>query len=552
MATPSTVATWTLNGSTTEFDVPFDYLSRTFVKVTLIGATSTVLTLGTDYQFITPTRIKTFASYGPPAYNLIEIRRETSTTERLVEFHDASILTASDMNTADLQVLHVAEEARNAATETIGVNNDGQLDARGRRIVNVADPVDPQDAVTKAFYQNDVNGASAAKVDAEAARDAAQASQVAAASSASAANTSRTQAAASASSASTSATTATTKAAEAASSATSAGISKADSATNAQLAYKWAQNPENEVVNGGMFSAYHWAKKSEAWANAAATSVLPNGSVSYEKLNADLQTGRWVAKGGDEMTGNLSMKAGVVLRHTGGTAVASYSLNLQSYEGAVVNSWLIGVGAGVELRHGSNNNGGRMVRFDGVSKDLYAFGNVYANGTQKLATDAAVTAIGSRVTKLEGGSEIKPTSATYIEFDIPEGASEVNVELLGLLESDHSVYPLMQYGPAAGVYTADYSGYMTFSTSTNRVLVSTQTTGVPMPTYAGSLGTCGVIKLVKGLNDLWTAYGSLGGYGEWHAFVTGQPRTIVGGVRKLRLWSRTNSYSAGAVKVSWK
>lgn len=172
MATPSTVATWTLNGSATEFDVPFDYLSRTFVKVTLIGTTSTVLTLGTDYQFITPTRIQTFAAYGPPAYSLIEIRRETSTTERLVEFHDASILTASDMNTADLQVLHVAEEARNAATETIGVNNDGELDARGRRIVNVAAPrPGTADAVNMAFYESDINGANVARVAAEAARD---------------------------------------------------------------------------------------------------------------------------------------------------------------------------------------------------------------------------------------------------------------------------------------------------------------------------------------------------------------------------------------------
>lgn len=553
MATPSTVATWALNGTTTQFDVPFDYLSQTFVKVTLIGTTQRVLVLGTDYQFITPTRIQTFLPYGPPQYTLIEVRRETSTTERLVEFHDASILTASDMNTADLQVLHVAEEARNAATETIGVNNDGELDARGRRIVNLATPrTGTNDAVSMSFYQGDVNGVFQAKVAAEAARDAAQASQTSAASSASSANTSRTQAASSATAAAGSATTASTEASEASASAVSAGVSKADSATNAQLAYKWAQNPEGEVVNGGMFSAFHWAKKSEAWANAAATSVLPNGSVSYEKLNADLQTGRWVAKGGDEMTGNLSMKAGVVLRHTGGTAVASYSLNLQSYEGAVVNSWMIGVGAGVELRHGSNNNSGRMVRFEGVSKDLYAFGNVYANGTQKLATEASVTTISGRVTKLEGGSETKATSATYIEFDIPDGATEVSVELLGLLESNHTVYPLLQYGPASGVYTADYSGYMTFSTSTNRVLTSTQTDGVPMPTYAGSLGTCGVIKLVKGLNDLWTAYGSLGGYGEWAAFVTGQPRTIVGGVRKLRLWSRTNSYSAGAVKVSWK
>lgn len=285
MATPSTVATWTLNGSATEFDVPFDYLSRTFVKVTLIGATSTVLTLGTDYQFITPTRIRTFAAYGPPTYNLIEIRRETSTTDRLVEFHDASILTASDMNTADLQVLHVAEEARNAATETIGVNNDGELDARGRRIVNLATPrLGTNDAVSMSFYQGDVNGAFQAKVAAEAARDAAKASQTAAASSASAANTSRTQAAASATAAAGSASTASTKASEASASAAAAATSKSDSAASAILSQQWAVNPENSVVSGGLYSSYHWAMKSKGWAEAAASGVLPDGSVTWSKL----------------------------------------------------------------------------------------------------------------------------------------------------------------------------------------------------------------------------------------------------------------------------
>lgn len=148
MATPSTVATWTLNGSATEFDVPFDYLSRTFVKVTLIGATHRQLVLGTDYQFITPTRIQTFVAFGQPMYTLIEVRRATSTTERLVEFNDASVLTADDMNIADLQVIHIAEEARDAATESIGPGINGNLDARYRRIINLGPSVDDTDAVS--------------------------------------------------------------------------------------------------------------------------------------------------------------------------------------------------------------------------------------------------------------------------------------------------------------------------------------------------------------------------------------------------------------------
>lgn len=159
MSTPKTVAAWDLDGAVTEFDIPFDYLSTSFVKVTLHGDVSKPLVLGTDYQFLTASRIKTFTQYGPPEFNFIEIRRVTSTTDRLVEFQDASILTAVDMNTADLQVIHIAEEARDSATETLGVNNLGELDARMRRLVNLKDGVLDTDAATVGQYKRDSQSA---------------------------------------------------------------------------------------------------------------------------------------------------------------------------------------------------------------------------------------------------------------------------------------------------------------------------------------------------------------------------------------------------------
>lgn len=208
MATPSTVATYALNNSQRDFDVTFDYLSQTFVQVSLIGPATQVLTLGSDFTFISPTIIRTTLTYGPPDWSYIEVRRVTSTTERLVEFNDASILHASELNLSDLQVIHIAEEARNAATETIGVDNNGNLDARGRRIVNVADPVGLGDAIPLRWYISEADGlhadrlaAEAAKVAAEAARDAAQASQTAATGSASAAAGSASSASTSASAA---------------------------------------------------------------------------------------------------------------------------------------------------------------------------------------------------------------------------------------------------------------------------------------------------------------------------------------------------------------
>lgn len=143
-----TVLTYPLDGSTTDFNIPFEYLARKFVVVTLLGVDRRVLTLTADYRFATRTVIATNKAWGPAdGYTQIEIRRVTSATERLVDFTDGSILRAYDLNVAQIQTMHVAEEARNMTADTIGVNNDGHLDARGRRIVNVANAVDDRDAV---------------------------------------------------------------------------------------------------------------------------------------------------------------------------------------------------------------------------------------------------------------------------------------------------------------------------------------------------------------------------------------------------------------------
>lgn len=143
-----TVLTYQLDGSNRDFNIPFEYLARKFVVVTLIGVDRKVLTINTDYRFATRTTISLTKAWGPAdGYTIIELRRVTSTTDRLVDFTDGSILRAYDLNVAQIQTMHVAEEARDLTADTIGVNNDGHLDARGRRIVNLANAVDDRDAV---------------------------------------------------------------------------------------------------------------------------------------------------------------------------------------------------------------------------------------------------------------------------------------------------------------------------------------------------------------------------------------------------------------------
>jgi cobalamin biosynthesis Mg chelatase CobN len=147
--TPNTIYTYPLNGTLRQFTLPFEYLARRFVVVTLLGATRQELILGTDYRFISPTVIETTLTWGPGNnYQNIEVRRNTSATDRLVAYTDGSILRASELNTSQIQTMHIAEEARNMVADTIGVNNDGDLDARGRRIVGLADATLPDHAVT--------------------------------------------------------------------------------------------------------------------------------------------------------------------------------------------------------------------------------------------------------------------------------------------------------------------------------------------------------------------------------------------------------------------
>lgn len=169
-----TVMTYPLTGAV-DFAITFEYLARKFVTVTLIGKDRKELVLNQDYRFTTKTQITTTRTWtAADGYDSIEIRRYTSATDRLVDFADGSILRAYDLNIAQIQTLHVAEEARDLTADTIGVNNDGHLDARGRRIVNVANPVDDGDAVNlrslKVWNDSALNSANKAKASEEEAK----------------------------------------------------------------------------------------------------------------------------------------------------------------------------------------------------------------------------------------------------------------------------------------------------------------------------------------------------------------------------------------------
>lgn len=154
--TPSTIVTVDLTGQS-DFNVPFEYLARKFVVVTLIGVDRRVLTLGTDYRFVTKTTVSLLIP-APAGYDKLEIRRVTSASERLVNYYDGSILRALDLNISQIQTLHVAEEARDIAYDIISITPEGNLDARGKRVVNVADGIELRDAVNLGQLRTSIGG----------------------------------------------------------------------------------------------------------------------------------------------------------------------------------------------------------------------------------------------------------------------------------------------------------------------------------------------------------------------------------------------------------
>lgn len=145
---PKTVLTYPLNGTNRDFTIPFEYLARKFVQVTLVGKDRTILTLNIDYRFTQRTIITTTKPWGPAdGYERIEIRRYTSATERLVDFSDGSILRAYDLNTSQIQAVHIAEEARDSAADNLALNRDGDFDGRMHKIINVLPGTNDGDAV---------------------------------------------------------------------------------------------------------------------------------------------------------------------------------------------------------------------------------------------------------------------------------------------------------------------------------------------------------------------------------------------------------------------
>ena len=348
-----TVLTYPLDGST-EFIIPFEYLARKFVTVTLIGQDRKELVLNQDFRFVEKTKIQTSRTWtSNEGYALIEIRRFTSATERLVDFADGSILRAYDLNISQVQTLHVAEEARDLTADTIGVNNDGNLDARGRRIVNVSDAVDDYDAINlhmmKTWNTSALNSANAAA----ASQSAAKTSE----------NNSKT-------------------------SENNSKTSENNSKTSENNAYQWAQRAEDSPVQGSEFSSYHYSRKS---AKSAAAASVSEGNAKTSENNS--KTSETNAKTSETNAATSATKAAteaakLTNMNDFAAALSSVSGNTVTYKGGAVwnagATWNLASGDWLNIygnyatgtKPDYATNGHRYFLRSDQRADVYAFENV--------------------------------------------------------------------------------------------------------------------------------------------------------------------------------
>lgn len=146
------------DGTQLLYTFPFSYLRKKFIKVDVLHVDNSITTLTYGVDYVVNDLSLTLTNPAKVGEHLI-IYRQT-TTDKIITWNDGSILLASDMNTEDIQMLHLQEEQQDyIQSHSINTKTDSDTkevlwDALNHRVINVSDPKDPQDAVTKHYMEN--------------------------------------------------------------------------------------------------------------------------------------------------------------------------------------------------------------------------------------------------------------------------------------------------------------------------------------------------------------------------------------------------------------
>jgi hypothetical protein len=175
------------------------------------------------------------------------------------------------------QILHIAQEAVEGAN--VG-DIYSTLNMHGNKIANVGPATLDGDAISLGQVKTESQGAYLANTQAQAAATAAAVSRDVATAQAVIATNAQGVAVTQAASATASASTATTQAGLSSTARAGAEAAQAAAAASQAMAQKWAAEVEDTVVSGGLYSSFHYSRKSSASATASAASAAQAASLA--------------------------------------------------------------------------------------------------------------------------------------------------------------------------------------------------------------------------------------------------------------------------------
>lgn len=150
---------YTADGATDTFNIPFPYISTSHLQVKVNG----VLDNGITFPTASTVKTATMPSNGV----IVEVRRVTPNTSRLVDFADGSLLGESDLDLSALQAFYISQEVTDDLSSRLGIDSTNKYDAGNRVIKNLAPGVLDTDAANVGQIQPfAVNAASSAAASA--------------------------------------------------------------------------------------------------------------------------------------------------------------------------------------------------------------------------------------------------------------------------------------------------------------------------------------------------------------------------------------------------
>lgn len=155
---PNSYKLHTANGSQSDFGfAEIDgWISSGFLKVYVNDVLQTTGYTLQDLNTASP--FVRFSPTVPAANTIVRIQRETPSTVsgfqgNVVNFNDASVLTEEDLDNMAKGLLHIAQESEDTGSGALPLNTaQTHWTAGNKRLTNLADGIDAQDAITMAQF----------------------------------------------------------------------------------------------------------------------------------------------------------------------------------------------------------------------------------------------------------------------------------------------------------------------------------------------------------------------------------------------------------------